>query len=117
MAETRRIPDERLSMYFDEFTKRFLRDQPPRSVDVQVLEPEWGDQYTTEGARLIGLTYDEKRNSLEFELASGDHRVYEPREVWAVEESDGFLSSIEVVCDDDVREVVSLKKVGLRRRE
>ena len=117
MAETKKIPDERLSTYFDEFTKRFLRDQPPRSIDVQVLEPDWGDQYSTEGARLVGLTYDKKKNSLEFELDSGDHRIYEPREVWTVEESDGFLSSIEVVGDDGAREIVSLKKVGLRRME
>jgi hypothetical protein len=37
--------------------------------------------------------------------------------VWAVEEPDGFLSAVEVVHLDGTREVVSVKRVGLRRLE
>ena len=50
-------------------------------------------------------------------MDSGDHRVYAPEAVWALEEADGFISALEVVAPDGTREVVSIKRVGLRRRE
>jgi hypothetical protein len=114
---TKGIPREQLEEYFAEFTRRFLRDGSPEAVDVEVLEPDWGDQFVTQGARLLGITYDPDTDSLEFELDAGDHRIVEPREVWAMEEEDGFLSAIEVVHSDGAREVVSIKRVGLRRLE
>jgi len=109
-----RIPRERLAAYFDAFTKRFLRDGSPEAVDVEVLAPDLGDQFAVEGARLIGITYDPHDNALEFELESGDHRAFQPREVWVIEEPDGFLSTVEVVRDDGTRELVRVQRVGLR---
>jgi hypothetical protein len=115
MTVTKSLPREQLEGYFAEFTKRFLKDGSPEAVDVEVLEPDWGDQVMVQGARLLGITYDPKSNTLEFELDSGDHRLVEPKEVWTVEEEDGFLSAVEVVHGDGTREVVSVKRVGLRR--
>jgi hypothetical protein len=115
MAVTKGIPHEELETYFAEFTKRFLRDGSPEAVDVEVLEPDWGDQVMAQGARLLGITYDPKSNVLEIELDSGDHRLIEPEEVWTVEEDDGFLRAVEVVHPDGTREVMSVKRVGLRR--
>jgi hypothetical protein len=115
MSTTTNIPRERLNEYFEEFTKRFLRHGSPDAVNVEVLNPEWGDQYVAEGARLIGVAYDRHDDALEFELDSGDHRVVQPQEVWAVEEADGFLSAIGVVRQDGAREVVTVQRVGLRR--
>jgi predicted hydrolase (HD superfamily) len=97
MAMTKAVPRDQLVEYFDEFTKRFLRDASPEAVDVEVLEPDWGEQVMAQGARLLG-----------------DHRIIEPAEVWAVEEEDGFISAVEVVHPDGAREVVSVKRVGLR---
>ena len=117
MSATKKIPGDRLAEYFDAFTKRFLRDGSPEAVDVEVLEPDWGDQFSMQGARLLGVTYDRGDNALEFELDSGDHRIHQPQEVWIVEEPDGFPSAIEIVHPDGAREVVSVKRVGLRRIE
>jgi hypothetical protein len=115
MAVTKGIPHDQLEDYFAEFTRRFLKDGSPEAVDAEVLEPDWGDQVVLQGARLLGITYDRKSNTLEFELDSGDHRLVEPQEVWTIEEEDGFLSAVEVVHADGTREVVSVKRVGLRR--
>lgn len=109
---TTRIPRERLPGYFDQFTKRFLVDGAPEAVDIEVLEPEGGDQPAARSARLMGITYDRHTNALEIALASGDHRAYGPQEVWVREDDDGFLSAIEVVRSDGVREVVSLRRAG-----
>ena len=79
-----------------------------------ILAPDWGAQFETEGARLRGITYDSKDRAIEFELDSGEHRINHPREVWTVVEPDGFIKAIEVVRDDDAREIVQVKRRGLR---
>ena len=112
MAVTTKIPEAQLFDYFDRFTKRFLRDDSPEYASVEVLSPEWGEQFESEGEELIGITYDHKKNSLEFELESGDHRVYKPREVWVLEEQDGFVSNIEVVRPDGEKEIVTVRRAG-----
>jgi hypothetical protein len=50
-----------------------------------------------------------------FDLETAEHRVEGPREVWTIEEEDGFLSAIEVVRQDGTRELVSVRRVGLER--
>ena len=112
MPATKKIPREQLVEYFDSFTKRFLRDDSPEAVDVEVLSPDWGDQVAMHGVRLEGITYDVHTEALEFALDVGGHRVYKPSEVWAIEEPGGFLSSIEVVRPDGTREIVSVKQSG-----
>ena len=114
MSVTAKVPRDRLSEYFTAFTRRFLLDDSPEAVDVEVLEPDLGAQVAVHGVRLLGITFDSKGNTLELELDAGDHRVYDPEEVWTIEESDGFLSAIEVVHPDGDREVISVKRVGLR---
>src|SRR5262245_2969093 len=112
MATTTKIPQDRLAEYFEDFTKRLLRDGASEAVDVEVLSPDLGDQYVAEGARLMGITYDPKARSLELELDSGDHRIEEPKEVWAISENDGFVSSIEVVRKDQTKEIVKVHRAG-----
>lgn len=115
MATTTMIPRERLEEYFAEFTKRFLRDGAHEAVDVEVLSPEMGDQYVAEGAHLLGVTYEPAEDVLEFALDSGDHRVLGPKEVWAIEETDGFVSTIEVVRKDSTKEIVKVHREPPRK--
>ena len=116
MAGTMRIPRDHLAAYLDAFSSRFLGDEGrPRSVDVEVMAMDLGDQHPVEGARLLGITYDAHKDSLELSLDSGDHRVFQPHEVWAVEDADGFINAIHVVCYDGLTEIVTVKRVGLRR--
>jgi hypothetical protein len=112
--ETKRIPTDQLEDYFNKFTKHFLLRESTNAVDVEVLAPDWGDQFATEGAHLFGITYDPKGKSLEFELEAGDHRVLNPKEVWTTEEFDGFIKAIEVVKDDGTREVARVNRLGVR---
>ncbi|MGH7471485.1 MAG: DUF5335 family protein [Longimicrobiales bacterium] len=117
MSETTKIPQDQLSEYFETFTKRFLRDDAPEVVTVDVMAPDLGDQLAAAHARLVGITYDRGTNALEFELAGGDHRVVAPKEVWTVQEDDGFLSAIEVVRADGVREVATVTRNHARPRD
>jgi hypothetical protein len=112
MGKTAKIPEARLAGYMETFTKRFLRDDAPESVDVEFVAPDLGDQYAAQGARLIGITYEEDTHTIEFEMESGDHRVVEAREVWAIEEPDGFVSAIEVVRPDGTRDIATVHRSG-----
>lgn len=110
---TKRIPDDQLEQYFTSFTKHFLIRESTNTIDIEVLGADSGDQFEAEGSRIFGITYDPRENSLEFELAGGDHRVIKPREVWVEEEPDGFVKAIEVVRDDGTREVAKVKRGAL----
>jgi uncharacterized protein DUF5335 len=112
--ETMKIPIDQLEKRFSAFTKNFLLRESTYAADIEILAPDWGDQFAMEGAQLRGITYDPKEKAIEFEVEGGDHRVVEPKEVWTVEEPDGFIKSIEIVRDDDTREVVRVNRLGLR---
>jgi hypothetical protein len=117
MPTTTKVSPDRLEKYFDTFSKHFLMHESTNAVDVEVLTPELGDQYEVEGAHLAGITYDPRAKAIEIEFEGGDHRVYKPSEVWVVEEADGFVNAIEMVQPDGTREVVRIKRLGVRRRE
>ena len=114
MAITSRVPHEQLAHCFASFTKRFLRDGSPEAIDVEVIEPELGSQLAMHGVRLLGVTYDPSTDELDFAVETGDHRIYSPGEVWVIEERDGFISAVGVIRTDGTREVVSVRRVGLR---
>lgn len=116
MSVTTKIPEEQLADYFAAFTRRFLLDESPECVDIEVLEPDWADHSTSiaECAHLMGITYERKTRTLEIELDSGDHRIIEPAEVWVLEEPGGFINALEIVYQDGSRQVVSIKRGGLR---
>jgi hypothetical protein len=116
MSETKRIPTERMEQYFDGFSKRFLR-KDPKTADVEVLGMDLGDQVEGEGVKLIGITYEPKTRELEVELETGDLRSFKPKEVWAVEEEDGFIRALEIVRDDDTKEIVKVRRQAIRRAD
>ena len=113
--ETRKIPQDQMERYFDAFTKHFLAHESTNAVDVELVAPDWGDQFVAEGAHLYGITYDPKDDAIEFEMEGGDHRILHPREVWVAEEVDTFIKAIQVVRDDGAREVARVNRLGVRR--
>jgi hypothetical protein len=110
---TTRIPTNQLEDYFNGFTRAFLLRESTNSVDVELIAPDWGDQFIAEGARLRGVSYDPRQNSIEFSLEEGDHRVAQPNEVWTEEEPDGFVNVIEIVSADGSRELVRIHRLGV----
>ena len=111
--ETRSIPRDQLEDYFKRFTRHFLMPESTNRVDVEVLSMDWGDQFEAEGAHVFGITYDPRRDALEFALEGGDHRIEKVREIRTAEELDGFVKAIEVVREDGTREVARVNRLGL----
>lgn len=117
MSVTRRIEPEKMEDYFNRFNKRFLRNESTDVADVEMVSMDLGDQVAADSAHLIGITYDPKGHALEVELESGDMRSYAPKEVWAIEEDDGFVRAIEIVRDDDTKEIVRIRRQGVQRAD
>jgi hypothetical protein len=115
MAITKRLPGEKLEAYFNDFSRRFLMRESTDVADVEALSPELGDQYVAENAHLIGLTYDPHTNALDIALEGGDHRAYRPKEIWTIEEDDGFIRAIEIIGEDNAREIVRIRRFSVRR--
>jgi len=107
---TTRLQGEQIQTYFDNFTKRFLRDEAPETIDVEVVSPDLGDQHPIEGARLVGISYDPRENILDIFHEMGDHRMAGANEVWVRESDDGFVNSIEVVMREGDREIINLHR-------
>jgi hypothetical protein len=109
-ATTKQIPRQQWKEYFDRFTKRFLRDDRPEAATIELLSPGLGDQFEVEGAELLGISFDPKSRAIEVLLKNMDHLVFQPKEISAIEEDDGFVSGIEIVCGDGVKEVLTLRR-------
>src|SRR5262245_43708555 len=112
MTATKKIPQKRWKSYFDEFTKKHLRDDRPESATIEVLTPQLGDQKEVEGVDLLGITYDPKSKALEVLVKNMDHLVFNPKEISAIEETDGFVSGVEVVRDDGTKEVLTIRRTA-----
>jgi len=117
MSVTKRLAPDGMEDYFNRFTKRFLKNETSDVADVEVLTTDLGDQFATEGAHLVGISYDPDTQSLEVEFDSGDHRAFKPKEVWTIEEDDGFVRAIEIVRDDDASEIVRVRRIGVQRAD
>jgi hypothetical protein len=115
MSTKQLVSLDELGSRFDEFSKRFLRDGSPEYVDVEVQFPNNTVLRAQREIPLLGLTYDRRSNTIEFMSDVGDHRVYRPREVHAIIQPDGFISSLEIVRDDGARETVEVVRYARRR--
>jgi hypothetical protein len=113
MTTTKKVPREQWQDVLDRFTKRYLRDDLPEAITIDHLSPELGDQVAVEEARLLGITYDPKSNVLEVLLHDVDHLVFQPKELSVAEEEEGFLAWIEIVRDDDTKEILKIRRKHL----
>ena len=101
---TRKLEASEWQAYFDGVAKRI----PSMRVAVSILGENLGAQKETEGATLIGISYDHNDDVLTVDTANVSHRVEKPTEIYVREEA-GTLSAIEVVAPDGTKEIVELK--------
>lgn len=101
---TRKLESSEWQQYFDEVAKRL----PSMRVGVSVLGDDIGVQPTTENSALLGMSYDSKDEVFEIATANISHRVVKPKEIY-VREQAGTLSSIEVIAQDDTKQIVELR--------
>ena len=77
-------------------------------VGVSVLGDDIGAQLETENSPLLGLSYDSNDEVFEIATANISHRVPKPKEIYVREEG-GTLSSVEIIAQDDTKQIVELR--------
>jgi hypothetical protein len=112
MPTTKQIPRDEWQSYFERFTKQHLVGGPPEAGTIEVVSPVIGDQLEARATHLEGLSYDPKSNAFEVWLEDIDHLVFDPAEIWVIEEDDGLVSTIELVAADGAKQIVYLQRSG-----
>ena len=101
---TRKLERSDWQRYFDDVAKRI----PTMRVAVSILGDGIGAQPETEGAALIGISYDDNDDVLTIVTANVSHRIASPSDIYVREEG-GTLSSLEALAPDGTKQVVELK--------
>lgn len=101
---TRKLESAEWQRYFDEVAKHL----PSMRVGVSILGEDIGVQPETENSALLGMSYDPKDGVFEVATAHISHRVAQPKEIYVREEG-GTLSSVEVIAQDDTKQIVELR--------
>jgi hypothetical protein len=101
---TRKLERSTWQRYFDEVAKGL----PSMRVEVSILGDEIGAQHQSENGALIGISYDAHDDVFEVATPSISHRVQRPREIYVREES-GMLSSVEIIVEDESKQIIELR--------
>jgi hypothetical protein len=112
MGVTKQIPRSEWKNTFDRFTREHLADDRPETVTIEVVSPTLGDQFAAQAVRLEGLVYEPKSQVLEVVLEDMDHLVFQPTEIWAIKDDDGFLSTVEIGRADGTKELIYIHRSG-----
>ena len=91
---------------FDQMSKSELVG---KQVEIEVTGLRIGDQIEQEWIQLLGISYDPKNDLIEVLVEGLDHLIHKPREVWVDHGASG-LTSMEVIQDDDVRQIIRLRE-------
>lgn len=101
---TRKLERSEWRQYFDEVAKRL----PSMRVGVSILGDDIGVQLETENGALLGMSYDSNDEVFEVATSNIAHRVPKPKEIYVREEG-GRLSSVEVIAQDDTKQIIELR--------
>ena len=104
VATLRTVPQTEWRTFFDRMSKALLG----KWAEVEVADPDLGDQIIAEWIPMIGITYDSIDDLLDVALDRSNHLIRHPREI-VVEEGSTGLKSVAVIDCDGARQIVKLK--------
>jgi len=90
--------------YFDRISKTLAG----KEAEIEVAGLAIGDHIEAEWAPLLGIVYDHKSGLIEILMQDLDHMIHNPRAVY-VDYGLVGLNSLEIIDDDDVRQIVKLR--------
>ncbi|MDO8654450.1 MAG: DUF5335 domain-containing protein [Undibacterium sp.] len=90
--------------YFDHISKTI----EGKLAEIEVNSLALGSQIQAEWVPLLGITYDKKNDLIEIILDGLDHMIHKPRDIF-IEQNGIALSSLEVVDEDDVKQIIKLR--------
>lgn len=95
--------------YFDNFSKKYLKDEEPEYVEITVLDNSSGAQLESNWMPLYGITYDDKNDLLEIEMDKLKRLIRQPEKIYVDEADNGWLLSFEVVQRDGTKDIIETR--------
>ena len=95
---TKEIPAERWEEWFDTFTL----DNLGRSLSIDLVDDEYGDERLAEGVPLVAIDYDPVNKGNDFvvsygeEVASTSHIIRAPVRLWQAQDANGLVVALEI---------------------
>jgi hypothetical protein len=112
MANTKQIPRGEWQEYFERFTRQHLQGPETEDVTIELVSPKHGDQLEGSVLRLLGIVHDPQRRAFQVHLEDRDHLVFDPAELWVIEQEGGFISTIELIGRDGTTELIHIQRGG-----
>ncbi|HIE59777.1 MAG TPA: hypothetical protein EYH43_03080 [Persephonella sp.] len=105
----RKLEKSEWETYFSNWDKKYRDGQfPKKEVQIEIINPEIGDQVETQWQKLVGLAYDTKDDDFEVVAERHDHLIHKPTEIY-VDEENGDLKVVEVIQWDGTKHIISLR--------
>ncbi|NPA32213.1 MAG: hypothetical protein GXO04_01155 [Aquificae bacterium] len=102
---TIKLPKEQWEDYFNRLSKNL----PAVEAQLEVVDPELGDQIEVEYSPLLGLSYDPKDDVFEIQFReTHEHLIYHPTEIYIYEE-DGKITHIEIIDKEGTKQILRIK--------
>jgi len=106
---TKKIEKKEWSKYFDNFSIKYLKDEQPEYVEIQILSEVLGLQPETKWMILKGITYDHKSDLLEIQTDEMEHLIAHPDEIYVEELDDGWLAGLEVTQKSGEKNIIDIR--------
>lgn len=105
----KKIEKEEWQSFFDNFSKKYLKDEQPEYAEIRVLSNESGAQAETGWVPLEGITYNPKDGMLYIKVEELNRMIWNPREIYVDEDEEGWIESFEIIESDDTRDIVQIR--------
>jgi hypothetical protein len=96
-------------VYFDTFSKKFLKDKQPEYAEIRVMSDEIGVQSETQWTPLMGISYNPKDDTLDINVEHLNRMIVHPVEIYVDQEENGWLTSIEVTESDGTKDIIEIR--------
>lgn len=94
---------------WQDYCDRLSKTLVGTNAEIEVDSLEIGQQLEAKWLPFLGIVYEPKKNTIEILLEGLDHIIHNPHELYVDHDAIG-LTSLEVVSDDDVRQIVQLRR-------
>lgn len=99
------LPRERWKAFFDGASKAVGN----QATTVELTGLGLGDQIAADRVALMGITYEQRDDTLTIFLQGLEHRIHQPKAIH-IDHDEGMLNSFEVVGTDDVHHIVQFDR-------
>ena len=106
---TKKIEKKEWKKYFDTFSIKYLKDEQPEYIEIQILSEAMGLQPETKWMILKGITYDPKSDLLEIQIDKMEHLISHPEEIYVEEMDDGWLSGMQVTQKSGEKNIIDIR--------